>query len=123
MGSVRWGLWGAPQPKRQPSGRFLLCFGAACWLYVFFHAGPDHDKRLGPDRGSAGLDWGRLVGTPGDDHGPWPVPGVAGGEVAEMIRVRHKRTAAWVVVVGVLPAVFATGQLETGSAARSGSAR
>ncbi len=54
----------------------------------------------GPQHGARGLDWGRLVGTPGDDLGPRPVPGVAGGEVAEMIRCGTSGPLRGVVVVG-----------------------
>src|SRR5262249_10251484 len=32
-GHLRWLLWGAARPVRQPLGRFLLSYGLAAWLY------------------------------------------------------------------------------------------
>jgi multidrug resistance efflux pump len=106
MGYLRWLLWGAARPEREPRGRLLLAFGAISGLYALaflalmlvglFHS-------LGAQWGWLGMGGVVLLGfgaVPGLFHN------VAAGEVSKMITTRRKRTVVWFLTLGGLAAAL-----------------
>jgi len=111
-GQLRRLLWGAPKPEAERRGRLLLGFGLASWLYsiVFLALG------LWAMVAFLGRDWGWLGATAValvGGLGVWGLfRGIAGGEVRKMIARRHKRTAAWLLILGGLVATATRVQME-----------
>jgi multidrug efflux pump subunit AcrA (membrane-fusion protein) len=105
-GHLRWLLWGAVRPAREPRGRVLLGFGVVSWLYsvVFlalvlwglFHA-------LVPRWGWLGLGVVALLGLLAA-RGVFK--GFTAGEVRTMIARRLIRTVCWLLVLGGLAAAL-----------------
>ncbi len=102
---LRWLLWGADWPQSEPRGRFLLLYGLVSWLYsltfvvlslfVMSHV-------LGARLGWLGLAAVGLLAAlslRGLFHG------ITAGEVRRMLLFRHKRTAAWLLVLGGLAGI------------------
>jgi multidrug efflux pump subunit AcrA (membrane-fusion protein) len=105
-GRVRWLLWGAVRPEREPRGRLLLGFGAVSWLYglVFLALmlwGLFH---------SLGARWGWLgtgaVALLGFLAARGLFQGFAAGEVRTMVTTRPRRTVLWLLGLGGLAAVL-----------------
>jgi multidrug efflux pump subunit AcrA (membrane-fusion protein) len=103
-GWLRRLLWGAARPEPEPKGRFLLLYGLVSWLYSLgFLAASllvlSHflGARLGL-LGLAAVALLALLSLRGLLHG------VTAGEVRKMILLRHKRTAAWALLLGAVPA-------------------
>jgi putative peptide zinc metalloprotease protein len=105
-GQLRWLLWGAPRPAREPRGKFLLAYGLASWLFsmtylvlmlvVFYHL-------LGSRLGHVGAACTGLLGLA---TVPGMFRGLGGGEVSKMIRQRRKRTLVWLsLLAGVAAAL------------------
>jgi multidrug efflux pump subunit AcrA (membrane-fusion protein) len=103
-GRLRWLAWGAPRPAGEARGRLLLGFGVATWLYSLAFL----VLALGVLFRFAGAHWG-VVGL-----GSVALVGLVGtrslfreiscGEVSQMIRLRHKRAALWLLALGGLVA-------------------
>ncbi|MCI0381409.1 MAG: efflux RND transporter periplasmic adaptor subunit [Gemmataceae bacterium] len=99
-GHIRWIMWGASRPERQPRGRFLLGFGLVSWLYslvflalmlwAFFHFLWSGWGWLGLG-GIVLLGWASTRGL---------FQGFSAGEVRKMLLLRHKRTVVWLLLVG-----------------------
>jgi putative peptide zinc metalloprotease protein len=103
---VRWLLWGAPRPRREPRGNFLLAFGLGSWVFSIVFLGLmlwGFIDLLRSYLGSPGLAGGLLLGT-------WLmfglVSGFSAGEASAMVRSRRWRTAAWVALLGTVIAVL-----------------
>ncbi|MEK7215900.1 MAG: hypothetical protein AAB289_09935, partial [Chloroflexota bacterium] len=111
-GHVRWLLWGAPRPARQPRGRVLLGFGVASWLYsIVFLA-----LMLWAFSGYFWSRWGWLglggVALLGWASVPGLFYGFSAGEVRKMFRLRQHRTAVWLVLLGAGAAALVFVQVE-----------
>ena len=99
-GRVRRVLWGAPLPDLEPRGRLLLSFGLASWVYSLAFLAlvlAGLARFLGDRWGWVGLGGAALVGLVAAGS---LFRGFSAGEVSNMIRLRHRRTAAWVLGVG-----------------------
>jgi putative peptide zinc metalloprotease protein len=111
-GHLRWLLWGSARPAPEPRGRLLLAFGAMTWAYSFVFlclmlAGISHlfDTRWGlPVISFLVFMMGVRVRR--------RFRGILTGEVAKMIRMRHRRTAVWVLALGALPSVLTMTRIE-----------
>jgi multidrug resistance efflux pump len=104
-GRLRGLLWGAPPPPDcEPCGRMILAFGLATWLYslVFLAMMLAALGRFVRARwgwiGLGGVALVSLVASRGLFRE------FSSGEVVTMIRLRHKRTVAWVLILGGLAA-------------------
>jgi putative peptide zinc metalloprotease protein len=105
-GHLRWLLWGAPRPAREPRGKFLLAYGVGSWLFsiaylvlmlvVFYHF-------LGSRWGAAGVASAGLLGLA---TLPGMFRGLGGGEVNQMLRRRRKRAAVWLLLLVGVPAAL-----------------
>jgi multidrug efflux pump subunit AcrA (membrane-fusion protein) len=97
-------LWGAARPEPEPRGRCLVLYGLVNWLYslVFLTLSLLFMSRfLGARLGFVGLAAVALLAflsLRGLLHG------VTAGEVRNMILLRHKRTAVWILLLGIVPA-------------------
>src|SRR5262249_24607124 len=105
-GRIRWLLWGAARPEREPRGRVLLAYGLVSWLYSFAFLALSlvvMSHFLGARLGLLGLAAVMLLGLlslRGLLHG------FTSGEVRNMILFRHKRTLVWVLLLGGVPAAL-----------------
>jgi len=111
-GHLRCLLWGAARPIEQPRGRLLSGFGLASWLFslVFFAVMLVALFRfLGPKWGWLGLGIVVCAAMIGARH---LFAGISAGEVTSMIRLRHKRSVMWLVVLGGLAAGLVLIQIE-----------
>jgi multidrug efflux pump subunit AcrA (membrane-fusion protein) len=103
-GRLRWLLWGAARPAPEPRGRLLLAYGLVSWLYsaaILALMYVALVRTVGPRGGILGLAGIGLLGfvtARGLFHG------VSAGEVSNMIRLRHQRTAGWALLLGAVPA-------------------
>jgi multidrug resistance efflux pump len=105
-GHLRWLLWGAARPEREPRGRLLLAFGVVSGLYALVFltlmlVGLFHS--LGSRWGWLGMGGVALLGflaVLGLFHN------VAVGEVRKMITTRRKRTVVWLLILGGLTAAL-----------------
>ncbi|MCI0456344.1 MAG: HlyD family efflux transporter periplasmic adaptor subunit [Gemmataceae bacterium] len=111
-GHLRWLLWGAPRPAREPRGKFLLTYGVCSWLFsmmylvlmlvLFYHL--------------LGSRWGLVGGAGVALLGLMTLPGMfqglGGGEVKQMLRLRWKRTAVWLLILGGIPAALVLVEVE-----------
>jgi multidrug efflux pump subunit AcrA (membrane-fusion protein) len=105
-GRLRWLLWGAARPERDPRGRFLLLYGLVSWLYALGFLTVSLvilSQLLGARLGLLGL---ALVGLLALLSLRGLFHGVTAGEVQNMIRLRHKRTVVWVLLLGGTPAAL-----------------
>ena len=112
MATVRRLLWGGPRPEPTARARFLILYGAACWLMmlsyglvlfvaVFYVAGPDASL-LGKII-SAILCF--LISRS-------LFEGISKGEVGKMFLMRYKRLATWGLVLAGLAAVLIFVEIE-----------
>jgi multidrug efflux pump subunit AcrA (membrane-fusion protein) len=103
-GRLRQLLWGAPLAEPEPRGRLLLGFGLATWLYSLIFLALML-AALGGFFGTrwawAGLGGVAAVGLVGTRS---LLRGFSDGEVRNMIRLRHKRTAVWLLALGGMAA-------------------
>src|SRR5262249_25018265 len=106
-GRLRWLLWGAPPPEREPRGRLLLSFGLATWLYSLIFLAlmlAGLFRFLGTHWGWVGLGGVALVGLVAARS---LFRELCAGEVSEMIRLRRKRTVMWVLsLAGLVAGLF-----------------
>jgi putative peptide zinc metalloprotease protein len=103
-GRLRWLLWGAPPPGREPRGRLLLVFGLATWLYSLGFLAlmlAALLRFLGTRWGWVGLGGVVLVGLVATRN---LFQEFSSGEVSKMIRLRHRRTVVWALALGGLVA-------------------
>jgi len=111
-GRLRWLLWGAPRPAREPRGRFLLVFGVASWLFSlaflalmlwgFF-------QYLWASLGWLGFGAVTLLGFV-TTRGLFQ--GLFAGEVRKMITKRYVRTAVWFMLLGAAAAALYLVEIE-----------
>lgn len=103
---LRWLLWGADRPAREPQGRFLLGYGLVSWFFsavflTLFIVGLV---------ASLGVRWGWLGVILAGLLTRYVVPlrfrGFFGSELAAMVRTRRPRTIAWACALGLLPALL-----------------
>jgi multidrug resistance efflux pump len=105
-GHLRWLLWGAARPEREPRGRLLLAFGAVSGLYALVFLAlmlVGLSQTLGAQWGWLGTGGVALLGflaVPGLFHN------IAAGEVSKMITTRRKRTVVWLLILGGLAAAL-----------------
>jgi multidrug resistance efflux pump len=103
---ARWLLWGAPRPAPEPRRRFLLLYGSASLLcsVLFLVLGLVGLARLAGSR----LGWPGLLAagllTAVSVHGL--AHGFSAGEVTKMLRLRHKRAAAWGLCLAAAAGLF-----------------
>ncbi|MCH8923952.1 MAG: hypothetical protein IIA67_12490, partial [Planctomycetes bacterium] len=104
-GYLQWVLWGPPRPARRERGKFLLCYGAASWVFtlslvslILLGLGRYLEGQLG-EIGIA------MVAMLAVMVGRRRLGGTTQGEFKKMILKRHKRKAIWLAVIG---AVIAT---------------
>jgi len=103
---VRWVLWGAARPQREPKRAFLLCFGAAVWVYAMSFL-------LALAIGVIwwfGDSWGPLGTLAACALALWVLAkqfdGFSKGEVMTMLRKRPIRLAALTLGVVAISAVM-----------------
>ncbi|MBI1913640.1 MAG: efflux RND transporter periplasmic adaptor subunit [Planctomycetes bacterium] len=109
---LRWLLWGAARPARDPRGRFLLLYGSLAWLFslgflVLVLAGLF--TFCGTHWGWAGYGLVALLGmvtTRGQFRD------LAAGEVTHMLRLRRKRAVGWLVLLGAAAAALCLVEIE-----------
>jgi multidrug efflux pump subunit AcrA (membrane-fusion protein) len=114
---LRWLLWGAARPDAHDGHRpgkrhFLLVFGLVSWLFslVFLILTlVALMQYLSTPWGVVGLV---VAGLLGFMTLRGLLRGFLGGEVRKMIFMRHKRTAAWLMFSGVVPALLFLVQME-----------
>jgi putative peptide zinc metalloprotease protein len=112
LGHLRWLLWGAARPAREPKGCFLLGLGTVSWCFsvVLIAMMVFGMTRWMLPRGGW-ITMGACAGLGGLVlHVAFR--GFLGQDVAGMIAQRRRRAAAWVVGPGALPAVLALGGIE-----------
>jgi multidrug resistance efflux pump len=103
-GRLRWLLWGAARPGREPRSRLLLGFGLATWLYSLLFLAPVLAAILwflAPHWGLLGLGAVALVGFLASRR---IFEEFSAGEVSKMVRLRRKRAGVWVLALGGLVA-------------------
>jgi putative peptide zinc metalloprotease protein len=111
-GHLRWLLWGAARPAREPRLGFLLIYGILSWSFSLLFL---LLLLLGLAR-LLGSYWGILGGGLGVllamllFRGMFD--GIATREAIQMILMRRKRTLVWLGLLGVLPAILYFGQIE-----------
>ncbi|HEV3081208.1 MAG TPA: hypothetical protein VGY66_15620, partial [Gemmataceae bacterium] len=114
---LRWLLWGAARPDA-PDGhrpgrrRFLLGYGLVSWLFslaFLILTLVTVMQFLSTPWGVVGL---ALAGLLGFMTLRGLLQGFFGGEVRKMIVMRHKRTAAWLMFSGAVPALLWVVQME-----------
>jgi multidrug efflux pump subunit AcrA (membrane-fusion protein) len=101
---LRWLLWGAPRPARHPASSMLLGYGLFSWLYSFTFLSLmlwAFFRFLWSSWGWPGLGGVLLLATMSM---PGLFRGLSNGEVQNMLRLRHKRTAMWIVFLGTVGA-------------------
>jgi multidrug resistance efflux pump len=99
-------LWGAPPPEPDPRGALLTGFGLASWAFSlgFLAVSLAIFARWSRDLvGPAGLVLTAALVAPSV---VLFVRGLCAGEVVEMIRKRHLRTAVWLVLLGGVAAAL-----------------
>jgi putative peptide zinc metalloprotease protein len=105
-------LWGAPRPAAVERGRLLFRFGLATWLYSMAFLA----LMLTAIFQYSGTRWGLfgIVGTAllGLTAVRGICSGISAGEVRQMILLRHKRTAGWLLSLGGLAAVLVFVEME-----------
>lgn len=111
-GYVRWLLWGAPGPEHEARGRLLLGFGIASWVFslaflTFMILTLAQIARTWV--GAVGVVVVVVLGTLLLRS---LFTGFGGGEVFAMLRERHKRTVAWLVLLAGAAAVLALVEVE-----------
>lgn len=101
MGHLRSLLWGAAAPPREASGKWLLAYGAMCWVFAILFLDVIFVRVLkyaGDEFGLLGLGSASLLGL-------YAVRRVFKGffrsEFMSMITLRHYRAKIWIVAVVV----------------------
>jgi multidrug efflux pump subunit AcrA (membrane-fusion protein) len=110
-GHLRWLLWGAARPQREPRGRLLLSFGAVSGLYALVFLalilwGLFHSLGTWGWLGLGGVVLLTLLAARGLFRG------VAAGEVTRMLTMRRKRTIIWLLLLGGLAAGLCLVEME-----------
>lgn len=110
LGLVRWVLWGAERPAAQPRGMLITCYGAASWCFILgflslllLGLARFHDSRGGLIGLGISLFLFFLISRS-------LFRGLTDGEVRKMLTKRHKRTAFWVLGLGLLPTALLLGR-------------
>jgi multidrug resistance efflux pump len=101
-GGLRRLLWDAAPTARPPRGRLLLGFGAATWLYSLIFLGLSLAalfQFLGARWGWIGVGTVAVIGFVGTDT---IFRECFDGEVSKMIRLRHKRTVVWLLILAAV---------------------
>jgi multidrug efflux pump subunit AcrA (membrane-fusion protein) len=109
---LRWLLWGAAPPEPDECGRMLLIYGLVSWFYslVFLALSLVFMAHFfGTKFGVLGLI---LVGFLGLMSVRGVFHGFTAGEVQKMIRMRHKRTVLWLLILGTVPAMLFITRME-----------
>ncbi len=103
---LRWLLWGAARPGREPRGRFLLAYGLISWLFSAAYLSLFIVGLVA----SLGVRWGWLGVIIAILLMRYVVPlrfkGFFGSELAAMVRMRRPRTIGWIVAGALLPALL-----------------
>jgi multidrug resistance efflux pump len=112
LGHVRWLLWGAARPERDPRGRVLLVYGLVCWTYSLAFLAL---TLVGLAHFTAGRwGWlglgGALVLAVLSLRGVFQ--GFSGGEAEAMVRTRPRRTAVWGMVLTAVAGVLVFGEMD-----------
>jgi multidrug efflux pump subunit AcrA (membrane-fusion protein) len=105
-------LWGAARPEPDERGRTLLTYGLVSWLYSLIFLALSlgfMTQFFGAKFGALGLIF---VGFLGLMSVRGVLHGCTAGEVEMMIRLRHKRTAVWLLILGTVSTVLAVTRME-----------
>jgi multidrug efflux pump subunit AcrA (membrane-fusion protein) len=98
-GILRRLLWGAARPERESGGRFLLAFGVTSLLFSFSFLAASLEM-IGQFAWTS-LGWAgvAVVGVVGFLSLRGLLKGLVAGEFVQMILMRRKRTAVWLIVL------------------------
>ncbi len=111
-GHLRWLLWGSARPAPEPRGWFILGFGAMTWVYSIVFLGlmlAGMARLLDESWGPLAMGFMTFMVAVRVRR---RFRGILTGEVTTMVRMRRKRTAAWVVALGALPVMLAVVRIE-----------
>ncbi len=107
MSHLRWLLWGAEKPAKEPRGRALLIYGIFCWLFaivlldlIFFRV----VKYVADEFGLIGIAFSLLLLAYAIRR---VFKGFFASEFVKMVKTRKKRTSKWLMgIAGVLVLLF-----------------
>jgi multidrug efflux pump subunit AcrA (membrane-fusion protein) len=94
---LRWLLWGADRPMREPRAGLLLSFGIATWAYGFFLLGWMFLTMTRYTNARWGTAAALAVVALGIAVLKGQFSGISQGEVTTMLKTRQWRSAAWIV--------------------------